>query len=84
MRHREIKQFVKQGHTHRNPTPEAMPIVKTVVYCLPSCGSHLLIFIYVISEKAMAPHSNILAWQIPWLEKPGGLQFMESLRVGHN
>ena len=27
-------------------------------------------------EKAMAPHSSILAWKIPWMEKPGGLQSM--------
>ena len=25
-------------------------------------------------EKGMATHSNILAWEIPWTEKPGGLQ----------
>ena len=25
-------------------------------------------------EKAMAPHSNILAWKIPWMEEPGRLQ----------
>ena len=24
-------------------------------------------------EKAMAPHSSILAWKIPWTEEPGGL-----------
>jgi len=30
----------------------------------------------------MAPHSNTLAWKIPWTEEPGGLQSMESLRVG--
>ena len=24
-------------------------------------------------EKAMAPHSSTLAWQIPWTEEPGGL-----------
>ena len=35
-------------------------------------------------EKAMAPHSSTLAWKIPWTEEPGGLQSMESLRVGHN
>ena len=23
-------------------------------------------------EKAMAPHSNTLAWKIPWTEEPGG------------
>ena len=31
----------------------------------------------------MAPHSSTLAWRIPWMEKPGGLQSMGSLRVGH-
>ena len=35
------------------------------------------------SEKAMAPHSSILAWKIPWMEEPGRLQSMGSLRVGH-
>ena len=27
-------------------------------------------------EKKMATHSSILAWEIPWIEKPGGLQSM--------
>ena len=27
-------------------------------------------------EKEMATHSNLLAWEIPWTEKPGGLQSM--------
>ena len=31
-----------------------------------------------------APHSSTLAWKIPWTEEPRGLQFMGSLRVGHN
>ena len=35
-------------------------------------------------EKGMATYSSILACRIPWTEKPGGLQFMGSLRVGHN
>ena len=35
-------------------------------------------------EKEMAPHSGILAWEIPWTEEPGGLQSMGSQRVGHN
>ena len=30
----------------------------------------------------MAPHSGTLAWRIPWMEEPGRLQSMESLRVG--
>ena len=28
-------------------------------------------------EEGMATHSNILAWRIPWIEKPGGLQSTE-------
>ena len=35
-------------------------------------------------EKRMATHSSILAWEIPWTEELGGLQSMESQRVGHN
>ena len=33
------------------------------------------------TEKAMAPHSSTLAWQIPWTEEPGRLQSMGSLRT---
>ena len=29
-------------------------------------------------EKEMATHSSIVAWRIPWTEKPGGLQPMGS------
>jgi len=35
-------------------------------------------------EEEMATHFSILAWKIPWTEEPGGLQSMESQRVGHN
>ena len=35
-------------------------------------------------EKAMAPHSSTLAWKIPWMEEPGRLQSMGSLRVRYN
>ena len=35
-------------------------------------------------EKEMATHSSILAWKIPWTEEPGGLQPMESQRVGRD
>ena len=27
-------------------------------------------------EKEMAIHSSVLAWRIPWMEKPGRLQSM--------
>jgi len=29
----------------------------------------------------MATHSSTFAWRIPWMEEPGGLQSMGSLRV---
>ena len=32
----------------------------------------------------MTTHSSVLAWEIPWTEKPGGLQSMGLHRVGHN
>ena len=35
-------------------------------------------------EKAMEPHSSTLAWKIPWLEEPGRLWSMGSLRVRHD
>ena len=35
-------------------------------------------------EEGMATDSRILAWKIPWVEKPGGLQSMGSHRVIHD
>ena len=35
-------------------------------------------------EKETVTHSRILAWRIPWMEKPGRLQSTESQRVGQN
>ena len=35
-------------------------------------------------EKEMATHSSILAWRIPWMEEPDGLQSMGMQRVRHN
>jgi len=32
----------------------------------------------------MAPHSSTLAWKIPWMEEPGRLQSMGSLRVRYD
>ena len=39
---------------------------------------------FTLSEKAMATHSSTLAWKIPWMEEPGRLLSMGSLRVGHD
>ena len=45
--------------------------------------SFTYMYIYKL-EKAMAPDSSTLAWKIPWMEKPGGLQSMGLQRVGHD
>ena len=52
----------------------SVPLVYVSFVCVPV--SYL--------EKAMAPHSSTLAWEIPWTEEPGRLQSMGLLRVGHN
>ena len=39
--------------------------------------------LYATGEE-VATHSSILAWKIPWIEEPSGLQFLGSQRVGHN
>ena len=38
----------------------------------------------LIISTILAPHSSTLAWKIPWMEEPGRLQSMGSLRVGHD
>ena len=35
-------------------------------------------------EKETAPHSSILAWEIPWTEEPCGLQSSRLQKVGHD
>ena len=49
-----------------------------------SAGSQFGSYSRENTEKAMAPHSSTLAWKIPWMEEPGRLQSMGSLRVGHD
>ena len=52
------------------------------VHC--SMSSLNCCFLICMPEKAMAPHSGTFAWKIPWMEEPGRLQSMGSLRVGHD
>ena len=35
-------------------------------------------------EEETATHSRILAWEIPWMEEPGGLQSKGLQRIGHD
>ena len=61
-------------------TPQCFPPWKTT-------AMNICLFYHALpslSEKAMAPHSSTLAWKIPWMEKPGRLQSMGSLRVGRD
>ena len=44
----------------------------------------LLIKALHVLQAANATHSSTLAWRIPGVEEPGGLQSMGSLRVGHD
>ena len=37
-----------------------------------------------LTEKALVTHLSTLTWKIPWMEEPGKLQSMGSLRVGHD
>ena len=53
-----------------------LPVINT--------SRHKSVRIQKTLEKAMAPHSSTLAWKIPWMEEPGGLQSMGSLRVRHD
>ena len=41
-------------------------------------------FPFYALEKEMATHSSVLAWKIPWMEEPGGLQSTGLLRVRHD
>ena len=57
------------------------PLVTSNSGCVISRG---LTSLHLCIEKAMATHSSVLAWRIPWTEEPGGLQSMGSLRVRHD
>ena len=54
--------------------PKKFHLVKAIVFPVVIYGS----------VKVMAPHSSTLAWKIPWMEEPGRLQSIGSLRVRHD
>ena len=60
-------------------------LAKKAMFCLwRELKIGFLLFLPLISEKAMETHSSTLAWKIPWTEEPGKLQSIGSLRVGHD
>ena len=42
------------------------------------------VMLKMLQAFQMATHSNTLAWKIPWMEEPGGVQSMGSLRVRYD
>ena len=57
--------------------PPSCPYICPLQLCLCFCFTNKIIYT-IFLEKAMAPHSRTLAWKIPWMEEPGGLQSMGS------
>ena len=47
-----------------------------------SIRGHRSVYLFLCHFSFVAPHSSTLAWKIPWMEEPGRLQSMRSLRVG--
>ena len=35
-------------------------------------------------EEGVAAHSSVLAWRVPWMEEPGGLQSRGLRRIRHH
>ena len=68
--------LVKVSFTHRTQRLKRLPAMQET--WVQSLGQEDPL------EKEMTPHSNTLAWRIPWTKEPGGLQSMGSQRVGHD
>ena len=45
---------------------------------------HTHTHIFITNREGNGTHSSPLAWKIPWMEEPGRLQSMGSLRVRHD
>ena len=79
-----------------HPTPVLLPGKshgqRSLVGCSPTgsqrvghdWATSLLCFTFMHWRRAMASHSSTLAWKIPWMEEPGGLQSMGLQRVRHD
>ena len=54
------------------------------IFAWSTCLNFKMLLLCSYLEKAMAAHFSTLSWKIPWMEEPGRLQSMKSLRVGHD
>ena len=58
--------------------------VKLLIYAIEISHLFIKLILRENMEKAMAAHSSILAWRVPWTEEAGGLRPMGSQRLGHD
>ena len=72
----------KKTQTKKSPHKTPKPYLLLIFYWMITIGNRTILSI--LTEKATAPHSRTLAWKIPWMEEPGGLQSMGLHRVGHD
>ena len=95
-----VKLFGSSSHSYRNATPgqhssliiqislpfpnKRLPVSSDSKESACNAGDTGLIHGSDPLEKGMATHSSILAWEIPWTEKPGGLKSMGLQGVGHD
>ena len=76
------KSFIVSGLTFRS----LIYFEFIFVYGVRKCSNFILLHgaVQLSPEKAMAPHSSVLAWRIPRMGEAGGLSSMGSHRVGHD
>ena len=64
------------SHVYRHKYEAVFPIFVSFLLSIWKIGESQFLFV--------SRHSSTLAWKIPWMEEPGGLQSMGSLEVGHD
>ena len=79
---------VAKPHAHNSRLGRTLFTYLIHVSIGPNVHRHAVSFFTLIGSilggGKTATHSNILAWEIPWTEEPGGLQSMGSQRVGRD
>ena len=75
------------GVSHQGTHLSLSSLLSTVQHCplvVRRARRSLILPSLIPWAKAMAPHSSTPAWKIPWMEEPGRLKSMGSLRIGHD
>ena len=73
-----FKLFFTLHNTFKSHPCYSMPMPHLILW-----PNNTPLYAYTL-QKAMTPHSSTLTWKIPWMEEPGRLQSMGSLRVRHD